>query len=46
MTDTTPQIEEPVETRQPWQPLEFEKIAVADARAGFIGTGSDFGLYS
>jgi hypothetical protein len=32
--------------RQPWQPLDYDKIAAADAEAGFIGVGADNTIYS
>lgn len=32
--------------RKPWLPLAFEKISVADAESGFIGTGADNSFYS
>jgi hypothetical protein len=32
--------------RKPWLPLGFEKISVADAESGFIGTGADNSFYS
>ena len=39
----TPETED---ERQPWTPLSFEKVDVADAQAGFTGIGIDGGFYS
>jgi hypothetical protein len=46
MPDSTVPAEEEIVERKPWQPLEFEKIAIADAESGITGTGGDNTIYS
>jgi hypothetical protein len=46
MNETDPREPAPVQDRQPWQPLHYEKIAAADAEATFIGIGTDNISYS
>lgn len=37
---------ETADERQPWTPLTFEKVDVADAQSGFTGIGPDNSVYS
>lgn len=46
MSESLPTTDEQTETRQQWESLTFEKIALADAQAGLSGTGVDNSFYS
>jgi hypothetical protein len=46
MPDSSMPDDKEIVERKPWQPLEFEKIAVADAESGITGTGTDNAIYS